>query len=182
MVQFANSFTEQDTQFFRDLVVFENGFGIIADVAWNIGSGSGNTATSSMSVLTPWNGIYFPDPAYNSKFANGNADDSAFVVGGATVTASGSKGSFAQGQNAKASGSNGSFSQGFVATASGYQGSFAQGFYSTSTGNNGSFAQGLYVSAFGDNGSFAQGNYAIATGDKGSFAQGANSTSNGKKS
>jgi len=170
MAQVPNAFTEQDAQYFRDIITFEDGFGVIADAAWNVGSGSGNAASSSSSVATFWNGVYFPDPNYNFKFANGNVDDTAFIVGTNNVTASGAYGSFAMGSNATASGNN-SFALGLAVTASGASGSFAQGVY-TSAGAFGSFAQGEKATNAGTYGTFAQGLYATVTGNRGCFAQG----------
>lgn len=188
-----NANTEKKTQTFIESVVFQSGFTIESDAAFNVGDGTGNAASTTNSHLKVWNGINFPDPDFTFYFANGNASTAgaSFIIGGATNTASGATGAFAQGNNAKALGSYGSFAQGNAATASGNYGSFAQGGftlgYSTvAIGSYGSFSQGHITTASGNIGSFAQGkgNYStgdptIASGSYGSFAQGYLATASG---
>lgn len=60
----AKAFTSRDTQTFRSEVTFVQGFGVVADEPWHVGSGSTNTATTSDSQLVAWNGIYLPDSSY----------------------------------------------------------------------------------------------------------------------
>jgi len=50
---------------FRGSPIFTCGFSVIEDAIWNVGAGTGSTASTSSSVLNVWNGIFLPDPNYN---------------------------------------------------------------------------------------------------------------------
>ena len=60
----AAAFKERKTYTFRERVILEGGFGSIPDEAWIIGNGSDNTASTTDSHATFWNGANFPDPNY----------------------------------------------------------------------------------------------------------------------
>lgn len=74
----AKAFTERDTQKFREEVIFEKGFGVIEDSPWNVGSGTGSSASTSSSTLIAWNGISLPDPNYGITLSGG--EDVAFLI------------------------------------------------------------------------------------------------------